>query len=179
MRYRMRTGASILTTFHISTREPYVSHPGEVREFPQHLNSRNEQPHHSGLRQTEYDTGTSLPHGPGTDENVEEEMIRAAIEASKQDAERNYLNQLRSASNDSSGIGLLHNQHHPEDDDISRAISLSLKDSSGIGLLHNQHHPEDDDISRAISLSLKTAEQEMAIREQQVKKKIKELDLLI
>nr|XP_023874067.1 plant UBX domain-containing protein 9-like isoform X2 [Quercus suber]POF27293.1 plant ubx domain-containing protein 9 [Quercus suber] len=124
------------------TREPYVSHPGEVREFPQHLNSRNEQPHHSGLRQTEYDTGTSLPHGPGTDENVEEEMIRAAIEASKQEAERNYLNQLRSASNDSSGIGLLHNQHHPEDDDISRAISLSLK----------------------------TAEQEMAIREQQVKK---------
>ncbi|XP_030932478.1 plant UBX domain-containing protein 9-like isoform X2 [Quercus lobata] len=123
------------------TRGPYVSHPGEVRESPQHLNSRNEQPHHSGLRQTEYDTGTSLPHGPGTDENVEEEMIRAAIEASKQEAERNYLNQLRSASNDSSGIGLLHNQHHPEDDDISRAISLSLK----------------------------TAEQEIAIREQQVK----------
>ncbi|KAL0002555.1 hypothetical protein SO802_016336 [Lithocarpus litseifolius] len=123
------------------TRGPYVSPPGEVREFPQHLNSRNEQPHHSGLRQTEYDTGTSLPHGPGTDENVEEEMIRAAIEASKQEAERNYLNQLRSASNDSSGIGLLHNQHHPEDDDISRAISLSLK----------------------------TAEQEIAIREQQVK----------
>ncbi|XP_050249747.1 plant UBX domain-containing protein 9-like isoform X1 [Quercus robur] len=123
------------------TRGSYVSHPGEVRESPQHLNSRNEQPHHSGLRQTEYDTGTSLPHGPGTDENVEEEMIRAAIEASKQEAERNYLNQLRSASNDSSGIGLLHNQHHPEDDDISRAISLSLK----------------------------TAEQEIAIREQQVK----------
>uniref|UniRef100_A0A7N2MDN4 UBX domain-containing protein n=1 Tax=Quercus lobata TaxID=97700 RepID=A0A7N2MDN4_QUELO len=109
------------------TRGQYVPHPGEVREFPQHLNSSNEQPHHSGLRQTEYDTGTSLPHGPGTDENVEEEMSRASIEASKQEAERNYLNQLRSASNDSSGIGLLHNQHHPEDDDISRAISLSLK----------------------------------------------------
>ncbi|KAM3746435.1 hypothetical protein ACB098_06G202200 [Castanea mollissima] len=123
------------------TRGPYVSHPGEGREFPQHLNSGNEQPHHSGLRPTEYDTGTSLPHGPGTNENVEEEMIRAAIEASKQEAERNYLNQLRSASNDSSGIGLLHNQHHPEDDDISRAISLSLK----------------------------TAEQEIANREKQVK----------
>lgn len=83
----------------LGTRGPYVSHPEEAREFPQHLNSGNEQPHHSGLRPTEYDTGTSLPHGPGTNENVEEEMIRAAIEASKQEAERNYLNQLRSASN--------------------------------------------------------------------------------
>ena len=81
------------------TRGQYVPHPGEVREFPQHLNSSNEQPHHSELRQTEYDTGTSLPHGLGTDENVEEEMIRASIEASKQEAERNYLNQRRSASN--------------------------------------------------------------------------------
>lgn len=86
-------------------------------------------------------TGTSLSHGAETYGNAEEEMIQAAIEASRQEAERSYLNQQYSASNDSPGTGLLQRQHHPEDDDFCRALSLSLK----------------------------TAEQENAMREQQVK----------
>ncbi|PON62675.1 UBX domain-containing protein [Trema orientale] len=92
--------------------EPLLTQPGAV--------------HHSGLRPnigddhipTEYSTSQM-------DNHVEDEMVQAAIMASKQEVE----------------------------------------DSSG-----------DDDFARALSLSLKTAEQEQAVREQQVKQYSKEVE---
>ncbi|XP_043689934.1 plant UBX domain-containing protein 8-like [Telopea speciosissima] len=49
--------------------------------------------------------------------DIEEEMVRAAIEASKREAEEGYPNQQFGATNDSSGI-------HTE---LAQAVSLSLK----------------------------------------------------
>ncbi|XP_062154471.1 plant UBX domain-containing protein 8-like isoform X2 [Alnus glutinosa] len=130
-----RIGASAF-----GSRGPFTSQSGEAGELPQRFNPVNEQPHHSGLRQTEDLSG--LSHGQGTYGNhTEEEMIQAAIEASKKEVERGYLNQQHSSPNESSGSGLLQRKMYLEDDDFSRAISLSLK----------------------------TAEQEKAMREQQVK----------
>ncbi|KAE7999798.1 hypothetical protein FH972_004194 [Carpinus fangiana] len=129
-----RIGASAFTN-----RGPSIPPSGVVGGLPQRFNTVNEQPYHSGLRQTEGLSG--LSPGQGTNGNhTEEEMIQAAIEASKKEVERGYLNQQQSAPNDSSGSGLLQRKMHLEDDDFSRAISLSLK----------------------------TAEREEAMREQQV-----------
>ncbi|XP_041014982.1 plant UBX domain-containing protein 9 [Juglans microcarpa x Juglans regia] len=130
-----RIGASAF-----NSRGPFISHSGQVGELPQRFNSGNEQPYHLGPRQTDDVSGVSLSSGQGTHGNhIEEEMIQAAIEASKKDFERGYQNQQFSAPSDSSSIGLPQGQIHTE-----------------------------DDFSRAISLSLETAEQEKAMREQQV-----------
>lgn len=130
-------GASAFTT-----PQPPVSHTGGVMGRPAEFNSWNEQPYHPGQMPHDYDgTRTSSYHGPDTQDNllrdddshfygndIEEQMIQAAIEASKQE--------------DSSG---------------SRFIQRQLE------------IPEDDEFSRAISLSLKTAEQEKTMRGQGVK----------
>lgn len=129
-----RIGASAFTS-----PRPFSSQPGEVGVLPQRFNTVNGQPHHSGLGQTEDMSGLSRGQGTYGNHN-EEEMIQAAIEASKKEVERGYLNQQHSAPNDSSGSGLLQREMHLEDEDFSRAISLSLK----------------------------TVEQEKAMREQQV-----------
>lgn len=65
--------------------------------------------------------GHSSPTAPAFDNladysnDIEEEMIRAAIEASKREAEN------------VSGSGTEHRQPHLEDDDLAHAVSLSLK----------------------------------------------------
>ncbi|KAG2725094.1 hypothetical protein I3760_01G050400 [Carya illinoinensis] len=123
-----------------NSRRPFISHSGPVGELPQHFNGANEQPYHLGPRQTEDVSGVSLSSDQGTHGNhIEEEMIQAAIEASKKDFERGYQNQQFSSPSDYSGIGLPQGQSHTE-----------------------------DDFSHAISLSLETAEREKAMREQQV-----------
>ncbi|KAL5727665.1 hypothetical protein ACHQM5_000834 [Ranunculus cassubicifolius] len=70
--------------------------------------------------------------------DIEEEMIRAAIEASKREAVEGFPNQQ---------IGV-------------------TPDSSGPSVQQTESHAEDSDIERAVSLSLKTAEQEKALREE-------------
>lgn len=86
---------------------PLPSYPGEVRGIPVVPNSRNEEAHHLGLRSSVEDvTGTSMPHSQGIQRNreaiidgptdlstshadhndIEEEMIQAAIRASTQEA---------------------------------------------------------------------------------------------
>ncbi|GMN68695.1 hypothetical protein TIFTF001_037751 [Ficus carica] len=104
-----------------STQSP----PGAVMGLPIEPNSRHEQPHHSVLRPNIGDDHISTEHSAShlDNNNVGDEMIQAAIIASKREAE--------------------------------------MQDSSGF--------QEDDDFARAVSLSLKTAEQEEAVREQQVK----------
>ncbi|KAL5796267.1 hypothetical protein ACOSQ2_001087 [Xanthoceras sorbifolium] len=124
---------------------PIVPHTGEVMGTPVELNSGNQQLHHPGGRPSAYDSRTSSSHGLDVQgnvlqddnphlygNNVEEELIQAAIEASKRDAEEGNLNKLL----------------------------------------------EDDELSRAVSLSLKTAEQEYAMREQGVRSPYQQLGIL-
>ncbi|KAF3448497.1 hypothetical protein FNV43_RR09210 [Rhamnella rubrinervis] len=70
--------------------------------------------------------------------DIEEEMIRAAIEASKREVEERYSNQQFDTQNDLSDPG-------PQ---------------------QRQPHLADAELAHAVSLSLKTAEQEKALREQ-------------
>ncbi|XP_043692053.1 plant UBX domain-containing protein 8 [Telopea speciosissima] len=71
--------------------------------------------------------------------DIEEEMVRAAIEASKREVEEGYPNRQLGIANDSSSPGIQQQTQSPLDD---------------------------TDLAQAVSLSLRTAEQEKARREQ-------------
>ncbi|KAK7274582.1 hypothetical protein RIF29_15678 [Crotalaria pallida] len=146
---------------------PHASHPGEVGQVPSGFNSAFELPHHqSRLSSTNADrTGNLSSDGWGVydyqndynlaqsstshlpDNEIEEAMIQAAIEASKKES--------REGS--------------------SWKQSGALNGSSDSGLPQNNIQQEDDELAHALSLSLKTAEQEEALREHLVKHKKKGL----
>ncbi|KAE9606582.1 hypothetical protein Lal_00026309 [Lupinus albus] len=85
--------------------------------------------------QTERPSAPDFENLPDYSNDIEEEMIRAAIEASKREAEENYPN------------------HNP-----GKRIDLSES-----GLQPRQSYLEDPELAHAVSLSLKTAEQEKAV----------------
>nr|KJB09866.1 hypothetical protein B456_001G171400 [Gossypium raimondii] len=111
-------------------------HMGEVTGVPVGFNSRNEHPLNSGVRPVITDSpGTPSYYGEGTYNNVsrddhqhtndiESEMMQAAIEASKRDFGQTYMNERRGSFYGSSSVGL---QQQQEDEELARAISLSLK----------------------------------------------------
>ncbi|XP_027334426.1 plant UBX domain-containing protein 8-like isoform X2 [Abrus precatorius] len=105
--------------------------------------ARQDEPKHNIMADTSHFSSArpSAPESenlPDYSNDIEEEMIRAAIEASKREAEENYRN------------------HKP-----SRQI-----DSSESEPQPRQSYLEDSELARAVSLSLKTAEQEKALRVQ-------------
>lgn len=111
-------------------------HMGEVTGVPVGFNSRNEHPLNSGVRPVITDSpGTPSYYGEGTYNNVsrddhqhtndiESEMMQAAIEASKRDFGQTYMHERRGSFYGSSSVGL---QQQQEDEELARAISLSLK----------------------------------------------------
>ncbi|KAK3194884.1 hypothetical protein Dsin_026194 [Dipteronia sinensis] len=124
---------------------PVVPHTGEVMGTPVEFNNGNQQLYHPSGRSSPHDSRTSSSHGLDVQgnalqdhvphmhgNNAEEEMIQAALEASKRDAEEGHLNTLL----------------------------------------------EDDELSHAVSLSLKTAEQENAMREQAMRNLDQQLGIL-
>ncbi|KAK9274082.1 hypothetical protein L1049_018896 [Liquidambar formosana] len=134
-----------LTASALTSRAPLVSHPREVMGIPIGFGNTNGQSSHSEVRPSNEDvTGTAFSHGPeeynpyelnhshlyGND--VEKEMIQAAIDASMHEAEEGYQNKQLGGPN---------------------------------GVSQRQLHLEDDELARAVSLSLKTAEEEKAVRE--------------
>ncbi|KAI3985405.1 hypothetical protein MKX01_033719 [Papaver californicum] len=147
----------------VATGAPLVSHPREVREIPIEVKDGNDQGNPSGSRPVIEDITGTTTHGPeihgrvviddGEEENIptapaapfldydndiEEEMIRAAIEASKREVE----------------VGNLIHQS---------SIPSVL---SGPDLQQREPPVEDAELLRAVSLSMKTAEREKALREQ-------------
>lgn len=154
----------------ITSREPFVSHPREVREIPIEVKDGGEQSSRSDLAPTIEDvTGTAFaqgpenrgtviidndedistapsgqndqndgflgynprgtyprPSAPGIDDlpyynnDIEEEMVRAAIEASKRDPSFG-------AHDDLSNPVIQQRQSRPEDPELAQAVSLSLK----------------------------------------------------
>ncbi|XP_050384989.1 plant UBX domain-containing protein 8 isoform X2 [Argentina anserina] len=104
----------------LTGRAPSPSHQGEVTGFPVGFSPGNEHPHLAGQRPT-------IPYVARTEINasryrndVEEEMIQAAIEASKREAELGSPNVLP-------GNGLPDEKITEEHSDIDRAVLLSLK----------------------------------------------------
>ncbi|XP_054779767.1 plant UBX domain-containing protein 8-like [Prosopis cineraria] len=132
-----------------NSRAPCTSHPGEVREAPVGINSTYELSHYSGLSSSSIDvTGNSSSHGQGfygandfqsnwnlTQPNsshipnnaTEEEMIQAAIEASKLESRESASRRQSGTLNDSIDSRLLQSNFDQEDEDLARAVSLSLK----------------------------------------------------
>ncbi|KAJ4976437.1 hypothetical protein NE237_001543 [Protea cynaroides] len=72
-----------------------------------------------------------VPSAPTVDSDdgndIEEEMVRAAIEASKREAEEGYPNRQFGSTNDSFGPRIQRRQSQLEDTELAQAVSLSLK----------------------------------------------------
>ncbi|XP_047313968.1 plant UBX domain-containing protein 8-like [Impatiens glandulifera] len=142
-----------------TSREPFVSHPREVREIPIEVIDGHGNSSRSGHAPSiEEITGSAQEHGPEIhgpivideedDEviqrslpapsapvigdfpdytnDIEEEMIRAAIEASKKDAGEVHLGPNFDFANDS-GRQTQQRQPSAEDAQLAHAVSLSLK----------------------------------------------------
>ncbi|GMQ05268.1 hypothetical protein CsSME_00050363 [Camellia sinensis var. sinensis] len=74
-----------------------------------------------------------MPTAPGIDDlpdysnDIEEEMVRAAIEASKREVGKGYLDQQFDAPDYLSNPGTQQRQSHLEDAELAHAVSLSMK----------------------------------------------------
>ncbi|XP_010278560.1 PREDICTED: plant UBX domain-containing protein 8-like [Nelumbo nucifera] len=109
--------------------------------LPDHIAGQNERQHNfsaGSLHQSDYRPSAPAVDSMTDNNDIEEEMLQAAIEASKREIQERYSNQQSSPN-----------------------------DSSGPGIEPRQSHLADADFERAVSLSLKTAEQEKALREQE------------
>ncbi|KAL1198140.1 Plant UBX domain-containing protein 9 [Cardamine amara subsp. amara] len=109
------------------------SHTGEATGFPAHSTWGNDQIRPPGLRHSP--SYGSQVHGgtyrdavsPVDNNDAEEEMIRAAIEASKKDFQEGRRNTGYSLENDPSSVLSQREVINREDEDIARAISMSLE----------------------------------------------------
>ncbi|MCL7022109.1 hypothetical protein MKW94_006334 [Papaver nudicaule] len=136
----------------VATGAPLVSHPREVREIPIEDKDGNDQSSPSGSRPVIEDVTGTTTHGPeihgrvviddDEDENaptapsapvldydndIEEEMIRAAIEASKREVEEGNLTHQSSVPSVLSGPDLQQRVPPAEDAELLRAVSLSMQ----------------------------------------------------
>ncbi|XP_019059311.1 PREDICTED: plant UBX domain-containing protein 9 [Tarenaya hassleriana] len=143
---------------------PPASHTGEATGFPAYPMGRNDQTHLSGPGQISDYARTSFSHGSQIggethrddgsylyDNDAEEEMIKAAIEASKEDVRDVHGNRRNTLSRDSSNIFSQDDVIKREDEDLARAISLSLEAEELENAMREQiteiqpHHMEDFD----------------------------------
>ncbi|GKV13060.1 hypothetical protein SLEP1_g24134 [Rubroshorea leprosula] len=141
------------------------SNVGDMRGTAVEYNSGNEDHHFEPRHPTEVSSGTSSYYGTGINQNalqnsdshlnnndVESEMMQAAIEASKRDFEDAYLRRQYGSSNESFGVGVQQRWDHEEEE-------------------------EEDELAHALSLSLKTAEEERAIRERTMEGEYEQLGI--
>jgi hypothetical protein len=117
------------------------SHTGEVTGFPAHSTWGNDHTRPPGLGAVGDGYARHSPsygsqvHGgthrdadsPVHSNDAEEEMIRAAIEASKKDFQEGRLNTRYSLDNNPSSVLSPREVINREDEDIARAISMSLE----------------------------------------------------
>ncbi|KAI3869433.1 hypothetical protein MKX03_020987 [Papaver bracteatum] len=153
--------------FGVATGAPLVSHPREVREIPIEVRDGNDQSIPSGSRPVIEDITGTTTHGPeihgrviiddDEDENIptaptapvldydndiEEEMIRAAIEASKREVEEGNLNHQSSVPSVLSGLDRQQREPPAEDAELLRAVSLSMKTAEREKALREQGNAE-------------------------------------
>ncbi|KAL6174637.1 hypothetical protein ACLB2K_051283 [Fragaria x ananassa] len=69
----------------------------------------------------------SAPQFVDPNNDIEEQMIRAAIEASKQEVEANHSNHQFGVPNEFDDIGPQQRQSHLEDPELAHVVSLSMK----------------------------------------------------
>ncbi|CAN1157539.1 Plant UBX domain-containing protein 9 [Linum perenne] len=128
-------------------------------------NNAYDQPYQSGVRPVTQDVyQASLPndeHPYGNmprydvshpnDNNAEEEMVRRAIEASRQEIQT------------SSREGVVHSQLHLEDEELARAVSLSMKTAEEENAV--REHMEKDHLPRAHDPSIRTGSSGLGSRQ--------------
>ncbi|KAI3925797.1 hypothetical protein MKX01_003356 [Papaver californicum] len=151
----------------VATGAPLISHPREVREIPIEVKDGNDQCNPSGSRPVIEDITGTTTHGPeihgrvvidddeeeiiptaptapflGYDNDIEEEMIRAAIEASKREVEEGNFNHQSSVPSVLSGLDLQQREPPAEDAELLRAVSLSMKTAEREKALREQGNAE-------------------------------------
>lgn len=128
------------------------SHTGEVTGFPAHSTWGNDHTRPPGLGAVGDGYARHSPsygsqvHGgthrdadsPVHSNDAEEEMIRAAIEASKKDFQEGRLNTRYSLDNNPSSVLSPREVINREDEDIARAISMSLEMEEHESVLRDQ-----------------------------------------
>ncbi|GLT77593.1 hypothetical protein SLA2020_491610 [Shorea laevis] len=166
------------------------SNMGDMRGTAVEYNSGNEHHHFGPRHPTEVSSGTSSYHGTGINQNalqnsdshlnnndVESEMMQAAIEASKRDFEDAYLRRQYGSSN----VHIIA-QVFCFDLFLSYASYFwfpLIHESFGVGIWQRWNHEEEeeDELAHALSLSLKTAEEERAIRERTMEGEYEQLGI--
>ncbi|XP_020114760.1 plant UBX domain-containing protein 8 [Ananas comosus] len=170
----------------ISNPSPRVSHPREVREIPIEFKDNKTQAETSGHGPTIEDvTGNEPSHGPeirGTviidddEEDDDEPLARAAHDANVSSFGKH------AGSSASPVVDVADYSNDIEEEMIRAAIEASKRDAEGqsnqqidvpddiTGPLLERKTPamDDADLARAVSLSLEFAEQERALRQQEM-----------
>ncbi|KAL1316546.1 hypothetical protein AAHE18_15G074100 [Arachis hypogaea] len=124
-----------------TNRSPFVTHPREAHGPdihgtviihdddddipPAQTAARDEQMH--TLDRNARPSAPEFENLPDYGNDIEEEMIRAAIEASKREAEEKYSNQNLNTESDFSEPGAQRTVSHLDDPELAHAVSLSLK----------------------------------------------------
>ncbi|OMO79429.1 hypothetical protein CCACVL1_13680 [Corchorus capsularis] len=155
-------------TSDITTREPFVTHPREVREVPIEVKDSNVPSGPSGHAPSIVDVSeTALAHGSNTHETVIiDEVDEDSTVQSRQ--QNNNSNDRRVTPSAPAYENLPDYGNDIEEEMIKAAIEaskLDVEELSDPAPRHNQSHLEDAELAEAVSLSLKTAEQEKALRE--------------
>ncbi|KAL8106719.1 plant UBX domain-containing protein 8-like isoform X2 [Apium graveolens] len=178
-----------------ASREPFVSHPREVREIPIEVKDGNEQSSYSGHAPTIQDvTETENDYGPEVhgiviiDEEAAEDIptgltARAASGDVGNDSILSGYPGIMNSGPSAPGINNIPDYSNDiEEEMIRAAIEASKKDNES-GYTHQsepmpqQSQPviEDPELEQAVSLSLETADQERALREVGNKGRLSEL----
>ncbi|CAN1305882.1 hypothetical protein LINPERPRIM_LOCUS26641 [Linum perenne] len=142
---------------------PSFGRPPPAQTVP--YDNAYDQPYQSGVRPVTQDVyQASLPndeHPYGNmprydvshpnDNNAEEEMVRRAIEASRQEIQT------------SSREGVVQSQLHLEDEELARAVSLSMKTAEEENVI--REHMEIDQVLRANDPSIRTGSSGLGSRQ--------------
>ncbi|TXG50983.1 hypothetical protein EZV62_023507 [Acer yangbiense] len=150
-----------------TNREPFVSHPREVRQIPIEVKDGSQPSGHApSIEDVTESAHVPAPNNQGTViiDEVDED-VPAAVTDTATLSHEGHVNPTAPAFDD----GMPDYNNDIEEEMIRAAIEASKReteDLSGSGTEPRQSHLEDADLAHAVSLSLRTAEQEKALREQ-------------
>lgn len=166
----------------LTNRDPFVTHPREVREIPIEVKDGNQPSGHSGNAPTIEDvTGSVHAQGPdvhGTvlidDEDDEDISVAPAVQDRLQDQTLGDGSHGRNVRPNAPELERLPDYNNDIEEEMIRAaieaskweVDVAQDDFANPKPHQRQSALEDPELAHAVSLSLKSAEQEKALREQ-------------
>lgn len=151
-------------------REPFVSHPREVRQVPIEVKDGSQPSGHApSIEDVTESAHVPAPTNQGTViiDEVDDDVPAAATATTtwrNDGSDEGHINPTAPAVD-----SMPDNNNDIEEEMIRAAIEASKRETEDLSdsrTEHRQSHLEDSDMAHAVSLSLKTAELEKALREQ-------------